>query len=83
LSPGDTWVSQAMTGGERLYFITPKTLQKKHAGPHECGGRARTASRRAPQCGARVLPRSPPAGAAPGRGGEPAGGKGVHAVALR
>jgi len=53
------------------------------AGPPECYGRARTASRRPPQCGARVQPRSPPAGAAPDRGGEPAGGKGVRVVAVR
>jgi len=49
------------------------------AGPHECGGRARTASRRAPQCGARVLPRSSQAGAAPDRGGAPAGARGYAA----
>ena len=53
------------------------------AGPHECGGRARKASRRAPLCGARVLPRSSPALAAPDREGAPAGGKGVRAVAVR
>jgi len=46
------------------------------AGPHECGGRVRTASRRAPQSGARVLPLSSPAGAAPDRGGAPAGARG-------
>jgi len=46
------------------------------AGPPECGGRARTASRPAPQCGAQVLPRSSPAMAAPDRGGAPAGARG-------
>jgi len=46
------------------------------AGPHDCGGRARTASPRAPQCGVRVLPRSSPARAAPDRGGAPARARG-------
>jgi len=53
------------------------------AGPQDCGGRARTASRRAPQCGARELPWLSPAGAALDREDTHAGGKGVRAVAVR
>ena len=66
-----------------LKGLPSRRPKAREAGPPECYGRARTASRRPPQSGARGLPRSPLAGAAPDRGGAPAGGQGVRIVAVR
>ena len=65
-----------------LKGLPSRRPKAREAGPPECYGRARTASRRPPQSGARGLPRSPLAGAAPDRGGEPAAGKVVRVVTV-